>query len=113
MAANNIAETVQGKVQQAGKMSAGIVKEGSSIPITMVTKPQLDTAVTALKTTQAAFQGARQAKKEASGDYIPAAAGVRDFLLAARPVFVSSFGNRWSADWAFGRRRIDASLPQG
>ena len=100
MAQNNIPGTSKGKVQLAVKMSAGITKVGASVPVTMVTKAQLDGSATAFKTAEANFGSARQAKMAAYIEYIPAAAGVKDFLTAARAIFVSSFGNRWSADWA-------------
>lgn len=99
--ARNVIERVYKRLMQlSAKMSKGIQTTGTSVPITMLTKPQLDAASAAYNAAEIDFGKKRMALKEAYRNFTPAAAAVYDFLNAARPIFVSSFGYKWSADWA-------------
>ncbi|MBA3963495.1 MAG: hypothetical protein H0X40_16555 [Chthoniobacterales bacterium] len=46
------------------------------------------------------FGKKRKALKDAYDSFTPAATTLLDWLNAARPISVSHFGYRWSADWA-------------
>ncbi|HEY1769336.1 MAG TPA: hypothetical protein VGG02_03675 [Chthoniobacterales bacterium] len=100
MGSNVLPRSAKALIQLALKMAMGIFKVGASVPITMVSKPQMDAATTAYSTAESNFGLARQALKTAYDNFTPAAATLLQFLNTARPIFVSNFGYHWSADWA-------------
>lgn len=100
MASNQFPKSAKGLLQLAGKMSVGILKVGASVPVTMITKAQMDAAIAAFSSAESNFGKARQGLKDAYNTFTPAAATLLNWLNAARPIFVSNFGYRWSADWA-------------
>ncbi|HEY1769601.1 MAG TPA: hypothetical protein VGG02_05040 [Chthoniobacterales bacterium] len=99
MSQNKIPVTTKGQIGLAKKMSAGIEKDGASVPITMTSKPLVDAAVADVTSAEAGVTTARATKMDAFIDYIPAAAAVKDFLITTRPIIASNFGNRWSPAW--------------
>ena len=100
MAANNLPKTGKGLSQLCGKMIKGVNTVGASVPVTMVTAPQMQSALIAFNLADTAFGNARKALSDAYDVFTPATATLLDWLNAARPIFVSHFGYSWSANWA-------------
>ena len=100
MARNDIPTNSAQLIGLAQKNYDGIVKVGASVPVTMVTAPQLLAALNAFIAADTDFNAGRSALSTASGGFQTAMVAVYDWLLAVSNMLATPFGTRWSTAWA-------------
>ncbi len=100
MSANKIPPAIGAFLQFAIKLCKGIVAKGTQVPITLVTAPAMQAHIDDCATAEDNFGIARQALKDAYAILSPANEKLLAWLNIARPMLVTHFGYRWSADWA-------------
>ena len=100
MATNNIPTNSADFIGLAKKMIAGVVQQGSTVPVTMVTAAQLQADLNVFKKADGDFNAARSARLEASDLFQKEMVAVYEWLLAVSNVLVPRFGTRWSSAWA-------------
>ena len=100
MAQNPTPRSAKAISNSAGQMAAGIDQVGASVPVTVITKPQMLANRMAFNTAETQFNAGRKALRNAYTASHTAETGLYDWLGSAKAVLVSSFGQRWSADWA-------------
>ncbi len=100
MSANLIPPAIGAFIQFAIKLCQGIIAKGTQVPITLVTAPAMQAHIDACATAEDNFGIARQAVKDAYAILNPANKDLLGWLNTARPMLVTHFGYRWSADWA-------------
>ncbi|HEY1584001.1 MAG TPA: hypothetical protein VGF73_12975 [Chthoniobacterales bacterium] len=81
-------------------MADGIGTVGASVPVTVTTKPQMLDLRTAFNDAETQFNTGRKTLRDAQRTAGGAEQALYTWLCAAKAVFVSHFGLRWSADWA-------------
>ena len=81
-------------------MASGLTSLGTALGITQVTAAQLDAQSAAMGTAETGFNLARAAMKDAESAVTGANGAVGAWLLKARGVLATYFGEAWSAQWA-------------
>jgi hypothetical protein len=82
------------------KMIVGIHDIGPSVPVTMVTRAEMQAALDPFTAANTAYNTARSDRQTASDAYQAATANIYTWLLAARLALVPKLGSRWSTIWA-------------
>ena len=100
MAQNPIPTGAKATSNLAGKMASGINKEGASVPVTVITQAQMLANRTAYNTAETTFNNNRKELKDAYTTFHTAENALTKWLGTSRSVLTTSFGQRWSADWA-------------
>ncbi len=78
----------------------GLVAEGGTIPVTMVTAPEMLTSKEAFKNSGNAFGTARNNVRSAYQVFDPAMLALATWLSSVRAVIARRIGERWNAAWA-------------
>jgi hypothetical protein len=99
MAQNITPRTAKAISTGSQKMADGIGTVGASVPVTVITKPQMLALRTTFNGAENQFNAGRKTLRDAYTAAHTAEDGLYDWLGAAKGVFVSNFGIRWSADW--------------
>lgn len=100
MAQNPIPTGAKPTSNLAGKMATGITNTGPSVPVTVITAPQMSANRTTFNDAETGFNATRKGLKGSYTTFHTAEDDLTKWLGTSRAVLTTSFGQRWSADWA-------------
>ena len=100
MASNALPRNTGTLTKLALNMASGLTSLGTALGITQVTAAQLDAQSAAMGAAETGFNLARAAMKDAESVVAGANGAISAWLLKARVVLVTYFGEAWSAQWA-------------
>lgn len=98
--ANPIPQTAGQIIGLATKMQNGLSQYGSQIPVSIITTTDFQTLLAAFIAQDTDFGEARSDWQKASDTYQADMVAVFDWLMSARGMLTSHWGQRWSTVWA-------------
>ena len=100
MAQNTLPRTAKRISTLSGKMRTGIVSDGASVGVTVVTANQMRDDRIGFNGAETTFNAGRKSLSTVYRTFHTAERNLADWLGVVRTVLAGSFGQRWSTQWA-------------